>query len=1096
MLKISESKSKIYNFNYGWKFLLADAFPLKVALDKHIDKNGRYFYEPDYLDGSWEGVSVPHTFNDRDMFVNRIEDAGTGQKRTFSFYRKEFDIPQEQNGKKVIIEFEGIRQTCFLYINGKMAGFFENGVAPFGFDLTPYIIFGGKNLIAVATDNTSTRQLNNCAAETPNHPDAVPGNFMTANFQGSREEIEAAQGSVPEFQKGVGYFWNCNDFNPSIGGLSKNIKLHIKPKVYLTLNLYTNLQTKGVYVFADDFDIKGRKVKVNVTAEVRNETGGDVSATFESYVVDKGRAVCVVKSAPFTVGRANLPELPPLTITPKDAYTYTDGMFAPVEDEGAVAPTVTDSVEVTVASAASSMEDVNFWSINTPYLYDVYTVLKVDGEVMDVVKTTTGFRQMTYDPNDGLYINGERTWLTGYAQRSANEWAAIGAATDWLKDLDAKLMRESNANHVRWMHVAACPADIRSCDRYGVANTQPAGDKERENFGRQWDQRVELMRDVIIYFRNSPSILFWEVGNNAVNLEHMREMTLLRKELDPSGGRWMGCRTINKAEVVQEAEWVGTMLNRHAGRFQSELMPILETEYAREESPRRVWDDYSPPDFDYDNSWAGRGGKKATGVDVHDLTAEEFAVSVTYGYAEFFNDRVGGASKKNLYSSAAALCWTDSAQHGRQSASENARMSGRVDAVRLKKQNFHMFRVMQSGQAEVMVLGHWNYPKEDGINYRYPIKKFESDRYVKTGEFAFRDPKNKTIYVAASYKIAKVELFVNGVSKGVQDKPIATFIYKFDGIDVTEQGYIEAKGYDFDGNIVTSHKIETVSEPAQIRLTPHTGCDGFIADGADLMYFDIEILDKEGRICPLCYDRIDFKADGAVFLGGYNSGKFNGFGKEDSVIHQTHVYAECGKNRVFLRSLKSAGDVKLTATLGGLTANASLTSKAADISPLSELGIHTLEPFGAATVPYNDFTFDPIEAADAVKYEADKRVFVSVVINDGHEVSRVEFMDGALWGPIIMFLDRIKGSLREGALEYEYDASNRILHVKSGNNEITARYGYTHLIVNGDEVLMGGEPTLHRDMFWMEINHIIPRIKGVKAAYDSGANVYRVDVGK
>lgn len=54
------------------------------------------------------------------------------------------------------------------------------------------------------------------------------------------------------------------------------------------------------------------------------------------------------------------------------------------------------------------------------------------------------------------------------------------------------------------------------------------------------------------------------------------------------------------------------------------------------------------------------------------------------GYAEFFNDRMGGASGKNYYSACAALCWTDSAQHGRQSYSENARMSGRVDPCRTK----------------------------------------------------------------------------------------------------------------------------------------------------------------------------------------------------------------------------------------------------------------------------------------------------------------------------------------------------------------------------------------------------------------------------
>ena len=83
---------KVHNFNYGWKFMLADAFPLKDALEARRDAAGRYFYEVGYDDGAWRDVGVPHTFNDGDMFVNRIEDAGTGQRRTFAFYRKKFEL--------------------------------------------------------------------------------------------------------------------------------------------------------------------------------------------------------------------------------------------------------------------------------------------------------------------------------------------------------------------------------------------------------------------------------------------------------------------------------------------------------------------------------------------------------------------------------------------------------------------------------------------------------------------------------------------------------------------------------------------------------------------------------------------------------------------------------------------------------------------------------------------------------------------------------------------------------------------------------------------------------------------------------------------
>ena len=147
-------------------------------------------------------------------------------------------------------------------------------------------------------------------------------------------------------------------------------------------------------------------------------------------------------------------------------------------------------------------------------MYRAEVRLFADGELCDSEVIETGFRKVGYDKDRGVLLNDVPVWLRGYAQRATNEWAAIGIAPEWLKDVDAMLIKESNANHIRFMHVAGSKADVRSFDRHGIVCTQPAGDKERENFGRQWKQRVELMRDVIIAFRNSPSILFWEAGNN------------------------------------------------------------------------------------------------------------------------------------------------------------------------------------------------------------------------------------------------------------------------------------------------------------------------------------------------------------------------------------------------------------------------------------------------------------------------------------------------------------------------------------------------------------------------------------------------------
>lgn len=1082
--------NKSLYFHQNWHFLLADEFPLGNAVDKWRDKSGRCFYENDYEENGWQGVTLPHTFNDTDMFRDRINDAGSGQKRTAAFYRNYLAVPKEHRGQRVILEFEGMRQTCYLYVNGEMAGYHENGVAPFGFDITPYISYENPNLIAIATDNTATRNIDFCIAETPNKPDVEPGTYL---FPQDKE--------VPRNCEGVGFFWNCNDFNPSVGGITRPLKVHFKPNVYITLPLYSNLQTKGVYVYGSDFDIENSRAKVTAEVEIRNESNREVTAFAEVIVKNiYDREVTRFKSKEHKI-TATPPIKPPLSITPEDAYTeefFEDGTkhYIPVNDEGALKRTVTDSVNTSVIKAVSDMTDLRFWSINDPYLYKLEIRLYSDGILTDSVEIETGFRKVGYDSNKGVMLNDKPVWLTGYAQRASNEWAVTAITPEWMHDMDARLIKESGANHIRFMHVAGAKSDVRSFDRHGIVCTQPAGDKERENFGRQWKQRVELMRDVIIAFRNHPSILFWEAGNNSINAAHMREMRLLKEKLDPYGGRFMGCRTLNTEETVTEAEYVGTMLNRHAARFIAENGPIMETEYLREEAPRRVWDDYSPPDFDYRCKWVGKGGRKQSGFDCYDMTAEDMALAAARGYSEFFNDRIGGASGKNFYSGCAALCWTDSAQHGRQAFSENARMSGRVDAVRLKKQSFDVFRVMQSPDPEVKIIGHWSYPQEDGRNYLYRKKYFNGTYWEETDETAYRNPGQKTVYVIGSYKVAKIVLEINGRISGICEKPMNTFVFPFENIDVRQSGKITAYGYDYDGRLVCQDEIKTAFEPSNIKLTAHTSPDGLRADGNDIAYVDIEITDKHGNICPLCFDKVEFSLDGrGVFLGGYNSGKFDGFGNE-SVIRKSWVYTECGTSRVFIRSKKTAGEITLFARMGGLKAELSIESIPVPIDTLTECEQSGVYESYSKTPVCDMRGFAPIPQADKIKYIPEKEPCCKILINgqepDTRGVRSVN-KNGRIWGAVLCILERMRSEYTD-SFDFEYLPKEKRLIIKSGDHIVEAEAGRTHLLADGQENLMDGEPYISESgQFVMEISAIVPYICGISARYDDKVNVFRIE---
>ena len=404
---------------------------------------------------------------------------------------------------------------------------------------------------------------------------------------------------------GTAFQWNVKDFNPNFGGLNRDAKLIVMGKIYQTLPLYENLQTTGVYIYPQNMDVKNKTADITVEAQVRNESGSSAGIALSTVVVDADgivRAKFDGKSADLGSGQTGT-----LTVT-------------------------------------GNLAGARFWDTYDPYLYDVYSVLSVGGKVVDVCKTQTGFRKAEYKGGTGtggVWLNDHFVWLTGFSQRSADDWPGLGGAyPDWMHDYTAALMRASNSNYVRWMHVAPQRADVEACDRFGIANVCPAGDKEQDANGRQWDQRLEVMRDTIIFFRNNPSILFWEAGNTGVAAQHMKQMVDLRHELDPHGGRIMGCRSLRDPGAVAVTEFFGVMLGGPYSTQNRDQAPIIETEDFRDEASRGIWDDFSPPHFGF----KPKGGQvirdPVAGQDTYHWTAETFALAAAGRYTNFVSNRI------------------------------------------------------------------------------------------------------------------------------------------------------------------------------------------------------------------------------------------------------------------------------------------------------------------------------------------------------------------------------------------------------------------------------------------------------------------------
>ena len=537
------------------------------------------------------------------------------------------------------------------------------------------------------------------------------------------------------------------------------------------------------------------------------------------------------------------------------------------------------------------VEGLHFWSWGYGYLYTVVTGLQDDYATQtDEVIIRTGFRKTRFAEGK-IWLNDRVLMMHGYAQRTSNEWPGVGISVPaWLSDYSNDLMVKSNGNLVRWMHVTPWKQDIESCDRVGLIQAMPAGDAEKDVTGPRWAQRTELMRDAIIYNRNNPSILFYECGNESISREHMLEMKQIRDEYDPYGGRAIGSREMLD---IDEAEYGGEMLYIN----KSKKHPMWAMEYCRDEGLRKYWDEYSYP-FHKEGDGPLYRGNPATDYN-HNM--DNFAVEMVRRWYDYYRERPGTGTR--VSSGGVKIVFSDTNTHHR--GESNYRTSGVVDAMRLPKDAFYVHQVMWNGWVEpeacqTYIIGHWNY--EPGTQ--------------------------KPVYVVSTAD--EVELFLNGRSLG-KGRQSYRYLFTFD--DVTfEAGILEAVGSDG-----SRYQIETAGEPKNLKIRAIQNPDGMKADGADMVLFEVEVTDAQGRRCPLDDRMIHFNLWGeGKWIGGIGTRNNKDMQRpddnrpaglldaaatkniSDNYVGSMDLPVECGVNRVLVRSTIHAGEIHLSAYAEGL----------------------------------------------------------------------------------------------------------------------------------------------------------------------------------
>ena len=673
------------------------------------------------------------------------------------------------------------------------------------------------------------------------------------------------------------YQWNDRNFNANYGGIPKNVWLHITDLLYQTLPLYSDLGTTGTYIYATDFDIANRKAVIHVESQVRNEDTHERSFFLAVVLKDMdGNEVAAFNG--------------------NERITLKPGATA-------------------IAKAEKEVQGLNFWSWGYGYLYTVETFLldnltisqsdnheaaqssnsklsnrQIVQSSNDMVINRTGFRKTRFGEGK-IWLNDRCLMVHGYAQRTSNEWPGVGISVPaWLSDYSNGLMVESGANLVRWMHVTPWKQDIESCDRVGLPQAMPAGDAEKDVDGPRWQQRTALMRDAIIYNRNNPSILFYESGNESISREHMLEMKAIRDQYDPHGGRAIGSREMLD---IDEAEYGGEMLYIN----KSKKHPMWAMEYCRDEGLRKYWDEWSHP-YHREGDGPLYRGKPATEYN-HNM--DHFAVEMVRRWYDYWRERPGTATR--VSAGGVKIVFSDTNTHHR--GESNYRTSGVTDAMRIPKDAFFAHQVMWNGWVEpekpqTFILGHWN----------YPVGTVKPVYVVSTGD--------------------EVELFLHGRSLG-KGKQSYRYLFTFEDIPY-EPGTLEAVASDG-----SRYKLETAGEPYQLKLSTIENPEGTKADGADMVLFQVEVLDKEGRRCPLDDRMIHFELWGeGKWIGGIATRNNQHLQRldenrpeglldaaatkniSDNYVGAMSLPVECGINRILVRTTTNAGLIRLSAYADGV----------------------------------------------------------------------------------------------------------------------------------------------------------------------------------
>ena len=549
------------------------------------------------------------------------------------------------------------------------------------------------------------------------------------------------------------------------------------------------------------------------------------------------------------------------------------------------------------------------WSPDTPDLYKAYSRIYSGQILLDEHVTTFGIRSLEFIPDKGFFLNGEKTYFKGVCIH--HDSGPLGSAVnDAAIRRQIRIMKEMGCNAIRTSHNMPAPELIKACDEMGMMVMAETFDEWMEakcvngyhqNF-KEWSEKD--MINLLHQFRNNPSIVMWCIGNEVTeqwsNAELGAKITRYLQDIchreDPTRPVTMGMDApdvVVKNNMAAVLDIPGFNYRPHRYQINYAKLPqqiILGSETASTVSSRGVYkfpvvrqdmkkyDDHQASSYDVEFcAWSN--------LPEDDFIQHE---DLSYCIGEFVWTGFDYLGEPTPY-------YTDWPSH--------SSLFGIVDLAGLPKDRYYLYRSHWNKEKETLhILPHWNWKGREG--------------------------EVTPVFVYTNYPSA--ELFINGKSQGKRTKDMSVTLFNSeDSVSMREfkrqkryrlmwmdtryePGTVKVVAYDKDGKAVAEKEIHTAGAPHHLELIPDRKI--IEADGKDLSFVTVRIVDKEGNLCPGAGHLLNFKVKGT---GTYRAGT-NGDPACLDLFHLPQMHAFNGMMTAIVQSSDNAGKIVLEVTGKGL----------------------------------------------------------------------------------------------------------------------------------------------------------------------------------